>query len=98
MFLTRLGVNSKAIVTGDITQIDLVDPAMSGLVAVRDILEDVEGIEFVTFGEEDVVRHRLVKRIIRAFNTLSPGNRETSGPDKHDLRDNTRPDLEGNDG
>ncbi|MBU8922420.1 MAG: PhoH family protein, partial [Bacteroidales bacterium] len=98
MFLTRLGVNSKAIITGDITQIDLVDPAMSGLVAVRDILKDVEGIKFVTFGEEDVVRHRLVKRIIKAFSALSPANRATSGPDKRSSGDNTRPDLEENDG
>jgi phosphate starvation-inducible PhoH-like protein len=69
MFLTRLGESSKAIVTGDITQIDLMDPATSGLVAVREILDGVEGIAFITFGEEDVVRHRLVKRIIRAFST-----------------------------
>ncbi|MDD4857556.1 MAG: PhoH family protein [Candidatus Krumholzibacteria bacterium] len=69
MFLTRLGESSKAIVTGDITQIDLADPAISGLVAVREILDGVEGIAFITFGEEDVVRHRLVKRIIRAFST-----------------------------
>jgi phosphate starvation-inducible PhoH-like protein len=69
MFLTRLGVNSKAIVTGDITQIDLVSPDSSGLVAVREILDGIEGIKFVTFGEEDVVRHRLVKRIIKAFST-----------------------------
>ncbi len=72
MFLTRLGVNSKAIVTGDITQIDLVDPARSGLVAVSEILDDVEGIKFVWFGEEDVVRHRLVKRIIKAFSRIRP--------------------------
>jgi len=71
MFLTRLGESSKAIVTGDITQIDLADPAASGLVAVQEILRDVEGIAFVTFGEEDVVRHWLVKRIIRAFSAGS---------------------------
>jgi phosphate starvation-inducible PhoH-like protein len=70
MFLTRLGVNAKAIVTGDITQIDLEDPDRSGLVAVREILQDVEGIKFITFGEEDVVRHRLVKNIIRAFSSI----------------------------
>ncbi len=70
MFLTRLGVNAKAIVTGDITQIDIEDPDRSGLVAVREILQDVEGIKFITFGEEDVVRHRLVKRIIRAFSNI----------------------------
>lgn len=69
MFLTRLGVNAKAVVTGDITQIDLVDSRESGLVAVRSILDGVEGIRFIMFGEEDVVRHRLVRRIIRAFST-----------------------------
>jgi len=69
MFLTRLGESSKAIVTGDITQIDLADPESSGLVAVREILDGVEGIKFIMFGEEDVVRHWLVKRIIRAFST-----------------------------
>ncbi len=67
MFLTRLGEGSKAIVTGDVTQIDLGDPARSGLVAARDILAGIEGIAFVAFGEEDVVRHRLVKRIIHAW-------------------------------
>lgn len=72
MFLTRLGVSSKAIVTGDVTQIDLADPEKSGLVAVSDILGDVEGIKFVWFGEEDVVRHRLVKKIIKAFSRISP--------------------------
>ncbi len=71
MFLTRLGESSKAIVTGDVTQIDLADPAQSGLVAAREILGDVEEIAFVTFGEEDVVRHWLVRRIIRAFSAKS---------------------------
>ncbi len=71
MFLTRLGVNAKAIVTGDITQIDLAHPEKSGLVAVREILDGIEGIKFITFGEEDVVRHRLVRRIISAFSARS---------------------------
>lgn len=71
MFLTRLGVNAKAIVTGDITQIDLADRNASGLVAVERILAGVEGIVFVRFGEEDVVRHRLVKRIIKAFTEVA---------------------------
>ncbi len=74
MFLTRLGVNSKAIVAGDITQIDLTDPSKSGLVAVRNILGSIEGIKFIHFGEEDVVRHRLVKRIIKAFSTGGVGS------------------------
>lgn len=67
MFLTRLGESSKAIVTGDITQIDLAEPERSGLVAVKDILDGIEGIKFIMFGEEDVVRHWLVKKIISAF-------------------------------
>ncbi len=67
MFLTRLGFNSKVVVTGDITQIDLPRESDSGLVVVADILKDVEGIEFVRFGEEDVVRHKLVRRIVAAY-------------------------------
>lgn len=67
MFLTRLGEGSKAVVTGDVTQIDLADPDRSGLVAARSILAEIEGIAFISFGEEDVVRHRLVKRIINAW-------------------------------
>jgi phosphate starvation-inducible protein PhoH and related proteins len=68
MFLTRLGFNSKMVVTGDITQIDLPREQDSGLVVVGDILNTVDGIEFVRFGEEDVVRHKLVQRIVAAYN------------------------------
>jgi phosphate starvation-inducible PhoH-like protein len=68
MFLTRLGFNSKMVVTGDITQIDLPKDQRSGLVMIGDILKDVEGIEFVRFGSEDVVRHKLVQRIVAAYN------------------------------
>jgi phosphate starvation-inducible PhoH-like protein len=68
MFLTRLGFNSKVVVTGDITQIDLPRDQRSGLVVIGDILETVEGIEFVRFGGEDVVRHKLVQRIVAAYN------------------------------
>jgi phosphate starvation-inducible PhoH-like protein len=67
MFLTRLGFNSKMVVTGDITQIDLPRDEESGLVVVADILQEVEGIEFVRFGDEDVVRHKLVRRIVEAY-------------------------------
>jgi phosphate starvation-inducible PhoH-like protein len=67
MFLTRLGFNSKMVITGDITQIDLPRDQRSGLVVVADILNQVEGIEFVRFGGEDVVRHRLVQRIVEAY-------------------------------
>jgi phosphate starvation-inducible PhoH-like protein len=67
MFLTRLGFNSKVVVTGDITQIDLPREQASGLVAVADVLEDVEDVQFVRFGDEDVVRHKLVRRIVAAY-------------------------------
>ncbi|HPC35044.1 MAG TPA: PhoH family protein [Candidatus Marinimicrobia bacterium] len=68
MFLTRLGANSKAIVTGDITQIDLPDRQKSGLIDALEILNGIEGIEFVYFDTTDVVRHHLVKKIIKAYN------------------------------
>ena len=71
MFLTRLGFNSKMVVTGDITQIDLPREQDSGLVVVSEILDRVEGIDFVRFGEEDVVRHKLVRRIVAAYNEHS---------------------------
>jgi phosphate starvation-inducible protein PhoH and related proteins len=67
MFLTRLGVNSRAVITGDITQIDLKDPDHSGLVRIQSILGSVPDIKFIYFHPEDVVRHRLVREIIRAF-------------------------------
>jgi phosphate starvation-inducible PhoH-like protein len=67
MFLTRLGFNSKMVVTGDITQIDLPRDQRSGLVVIADILKGVDGIEFVRFGGEDVVRHKLVQRIVAAY-------------------------------
>jgi phosphate starvation-inducible PhoH-like protein len=71
MFLTRLGFNSKMVVTGDITQIDLDRGQRSGLVVIGDILGRVEGIEFVRFGGEDVVRHKLVQRIVEAYDEYS---------------------------
>ncbi len=67
MFLTRLGFNSKMVVTGDVTQIDLPSDQRSGLVVVGEVLEEVEGIEFIRFGGEDVVRHKLVQRIVAAY-------------------------------
>jgi len=67
MFLTRLGFDSKAIVTGDITQIDLPKDRRSGLLEAQDILSDIEGIEFVYLTGEDVVRHSLVQRVIEAY-------------------------------
>jgi phosphate starvation-inducible PhoH-like protein len=71
MFLTRLGINSKAIVTGDITQIDLPSTSPSGLVQIREILQGVEGISFVYLSDQDVVRHRLVRDIIKAYDHYS---------------------------
>lgn len=67
MFVTRLGFNSKAVITGDITQIDLPNARRSGLVEAIDVLKKVEGLAFVYFDEGDVVRHHLVQRIIRAY-------------------------------
>jgi len=67
MFLTRLGYNSKAVVTGDITQVDLPLGVTSGLIETREILKHIRGIKFVYFNETDVIRHRLVKEIIRAY-------------------------------
>ena len=67
MFVTRLGFNSKAVITGDITQIDLPNARRSGLVEAIDVLKPVEGLAFVYFDESDVVRHHLVQRIIRAY-------------------------------
>jgi len=67
MFLTRLGVTSKAIITGDITQIDLPTYDKSGLIDASNVLKKIEGIVFVYFDENDVVRHTLVKNIIKAY-------------------------------
>jgi phosphate starvation-inducible PhoH-like protein len=71
MFLTRIGLDSKVVVTGDVTQIDLPPGKRSGLVEAREILSGIEGIEFVYFTEKDVVRHPLVKSIIRAYEERS---------------------------
>jgi phosphate starvation-inducible protein PhoH and related proteins len=67
MFLTRLGFSSKAVITGDITQIDLPENKVSGLIEIQGILKGIEGIEFVYFSERDVVRHPLVQDIIKAY-------------------------------
>jgi phosphate starvation-inducible PhoH-like protein len=67
MFLTRFGFGSKAVVTGDITQIDLPKGAASGLIQAREILSGVPGLRFINFKEEDVIRHPLVGRIVQAY-------------------------------
>ena len=70
MFLTRIGFNSKAVITGDITQIDLPPERTSGLIETKNILQGIKGIEFVFFSKSDVVRHKLVQDIIRAYEEL----------------------------
>jgi phosphate starvation-inducible PhoH-like protein len=70
MFLTRLGFSSKAVITGDITQIDLPSAKVSGLVEAKDILNAIKGIRFVYFSKKDVVRHQLVQDIIKAYEDL----------------------------
>jgi phosphate starvation-inducible PhoH-like protein len=77
MFLTRLGRNAKAIVNGDVTQVDLDPPSSSGLVAAQKILKNVDGIAFVTLTQDDVVRHRLVQRIINAFDARDRDERKS---------------------
>jgi phosphate starvation-inducible PhoH-like protein len=67
MFLTRLGFGSKVVVTGDVTQVDLPKEQASGLIQVQDILGTIDGIAFIRFGHEDVVRHKLVQRIVEAY-------------------------------
>ena len=67
MFLTRLGFGSKVVVTGDITQIDLPREQASGLIQVQGILDSIDGISFVHFSHRDVVRHKLVQRIVEAY-------------------------------
>jgi phosphate starvation-inducible PhoH-like protein len=79
MFLTRIGFNSKAVITGDITQIDLPPERTSGLIETKNILQDIEGIQFVFFSKQDVVRHRLVQEIIRAYEDLDARKRGGKG-------------------
>jgi len=76
MFLTRMGNGSKAVITGDITQIDLPNPRKSGLLDAINILDGVEGIHFCHFEECDVVRHALVQRIVRAYESAKPQQQE----------------------
>ena len=82
MFLTRMGFNSKVVVTGDITQIDLPSGTMSGLKEARKVLTGVEGIRFNYFTEVDVVRHELVKRIIKAYESYDSSNKVRTSTSK----------------
>ena len=76
MYLTRLGFNSKTVITGDITQIDLPVGKLSGLIESEKILSDIEGIQFVYFSERDVVRHKLVQEIVKAYERYEKRNAE----------------------
>jgi phosphate starvation-inducible protein PhoH and related proteins len=74
MFLTRIGYGSKAVITGDVTQVDLPLGKMSGLIEARNVISGVEGVSFVHFNDRDVVRHPLVQRIVRAYESYSAQN------------------------
>lgn len=76
MFLTRMGNNSKAVITGDITQIDLPNPRKSGMLEALEVLKDVEGVRFCYFDSTDVVRHPLVQRVVRAYDSFQHAQRE----------------------
>jgi len=80
MFLTRLGFNSRMVITGDITQIDLPSTRVSGLIEIQSVLKDVEGIVFVYFTEKDVVRHELVSEIVKAYDEW--GRRRSAQPER----------------
>jgi phosphate starvation-inducible PhoH-like protein len=79
MFLTRIGFSSKAVITGDITQIDLPSTKLSGLIESKNILSEIDGIQFVYFTKADVVRHRLVQEIIRAYEELEEQKQRNQG-------------------
>jgi phosphate starvation-inducible PhoH-like protein len=81
MFLTRMGFGSKAVVTGDITQVDLARGQKSGLVDGHEVLKNVRGIAFTRFGTEDVVRHPLVQRIVNAYENREGRNARSRKPD-----------------
>ncbi|MBW8056538.1 MAG: PhoH family protein [candidate division NC10 bacterium] len=84
MFLTRLGFNSKAVITGDITQVDLPPGKISGLIEVRSVLRDVKGIDFIYLGQADVVRHELVQQVIRAYEEHQTSLPASEDPKRHE--------------
>jgi phosphate starvation-inducible PhoH-like protein len=83
MFLTRIGFNSKAVITGDITQIDLPPERTSGLIESKNILQDINGIKFVFFSKRDVVRHKLVQKIIQAYEELEEAKNRNDSDESH---------------
>ena len=86
MFLTRMGTNAKMIITGDLTQIDLPPPRKSGLIEALDVLKDVDGIGFVHFCQKDIVRHRIVTRIVNAYERHE--NKQATNENKQATKEN----------
>jgi phosphate starvation-inducible PhoH-like protein len=80
MFLTRLGFGSKAVITGDITQIDLPQGKTSGLIEAMKVVGAIDGIAFIHFDERDVVRHKLVQQIVKAYEAFTNGSGHDSRP------------------
>jgi phosphate starvation-inducible PhoH-like protein len=74
MFLTRLGFGAKAVITGDVTQIDLPSGRVSGLVEAMKVVSTIDGISFIHFDDRDVVRHKLVQQIVKAYEAFTNGN------------------------
>ena len=95
MFVTRMGFNSKAVITGDITQIDLPNASRSGLLEAMDVLKHVDGVAFNFFGEEDVVRHHLVQRIVRAYDERSRSQQLSLELPKHSQQPEGEQELPG---
>lgn len=94
MFLTRLGVNAKMIITGDVTQIDLPRTVNSGLVQALKILRDIPGIGKVEFGKKDIVRHQLVQRIVEAYQAYDEANKELRAQESDTPSASTEPTAE----
>jgi phosphate starvation-inducible PhoH-like protein len=84
MFLTRLGFGSKAVITGDITQVDLPENKISGLIEIQGILKGIEGIEFIYFSDKDVVRHPLVQDIIKAYERMDERRHRPKRQESHE--------------
>jgi phosphate starvation-inducible protein PhoH and related proteins len=93
MFVTRLGNNSKAVITGDLTQIDLPNPKKSGLFEALQVLNGVEGIKFCHFEDVDVVRHHLVQRIVRAYDTYGRSQQQLPLPISESVLPGSEPTL-----
>jgi phosphate starvation-inducible PhoH-like protein len=94
MFLTRIGASAKAIITGDLTQIDLPRNQRSGLVKASRILRNIDGIGYIELDEEDVVRHRLVKAILKAYDKEGQREAELEEQEKQERKQYFRKDKQ----